>query len=87
LMNPCPIRDHNADLRQLIRKHEVEPIDQNSAAALQDASYAAGMDHYDAEYQKIVDRVWQEVYLKRVKASSDRTDVELERVVAAEKRD
>lgn len=64
LLNPCPIRDHNADLRQLIRKHEAEPIDSNSASALQDASYAEGMDRYDAEYQKIVDQVWQAAYVK-----------------------
>jgi hypothetical protein len=64
LLNPCPIRDHNADLRQLIRTHEAEPIDVNSAHALQDASYALGMDEYDKEYQAIVDHLWQNVYLK-----------------------
>ncbi|MEN6570814.1 MAG: radical SAM protein [Anaerolineaceae bacterium] len=64
LLNPCPIRDHNADLRQLIRKHEAEPIDPNSAAALQDAHYSEGMDRYDAEYQKIVDRLWETAYLR-----------------------
>ncbi|MEN6408373.1 MAG: radical SAM protein [Anaerolineaceae bacterium] len=61
-MNPCPMRDHNADLRQMIRKHEAEPIDQNAAAALQDAHFAEGMDAYDAEYQGIVDVVWEKVY-------------------------
>jgi MoaA/NifB/PqqE/SkfB family radical SAM enzyme len=64
MLNPCPIRDHNADLRQLIRKHEAEPTDHNSAEALQDAKYAAGMDAYDARWQSIVDNVWEKTYVK-----------------------
>lgn len=63
LLNPCPMRDHNADLRQFIRKYEAEPNDQNAASAIQDSKYAEGMDAYDAEYQKIVDTVWDKVYV------------------------
>ena len=63
LLNPCPIRDHNADLRQFIRKHEAEPTDHNAAEALQDASYAEGMDKYDARWQSIVDTVWEKTYV------------------------
>lgn len=79
LLNPCPIRDHNADLRQLIRTHEAEPIDTNSAHALQDASYALGMDEYDKEYQAIVDHLWQSVYLK----PAVRNDTDMEEGVKA----
>jgi MoaA/NifB/PqqE/SkfB family radical SAM enzyme len=71
LLNPCPMRDHNADLRQMIRKHEAEPLDHNAAAAIQDAHYAEGMDAYDAEYQGIVDAVWEKVYEKDQALSSE----------------
>jgi hypothetical protein len=64
LLNPCPIRDHNAELRQFVRKHEAEPTDHNAAEALQDASYAEGMDAYDARWQSIVDTVWEKTYMK-----------------------
>lgn len=78
LLNPCPMRDHNADLRQLIRKHEAEPTDDNAAAALQDGNYADGMDAYDEKYQKIVDKVWEKVYLHE----SNLTSEEMEDIVA-----
>lgn len=74
LLNPCPIRDHNADLRQFIRKHEVEPIDLNAAAAIQDEKYAKGMDAYDEKYQKIVDTVWEKVYVQN--SSLEAEDIE-----------
>ncbi len=62
LLNPCPIRDHNADFREILRKHEPEPSDPNAAAALQDENYAKGMDSYDAKYQQLVDTVWDKVF-------------------------
>jgi hypothetical protein len=71
LMNPCPIRDHHADLRRMIAKHEPDPIDINAAQALQDPDYAKGMDAYDAAYQKIVDEVWQKAYIKQQKLSQE----------------
>ncbi len=74
LMNPCPIRDHNADLRQLIAKHEPDPIDSAAEIAIQDAEYAAGMDSYDQKYQKIVDTVWQKAYIENIRLSSDELD-------------
>jgi len=74
LLNPCPIRDHNADLRQLIRKHEVEPLDLNAAEALQDANYAKGMDVYDEKYQKIVDTVWEKVYVQNSPLEAEDTE-------------
>jgi len=71
LMNPCPIRDHNADLRRMIAQHEPDPIDINAAQALQDPDYAQGMDAYDAAYQKIVDEVWQKAYIEQQRLSQE----------------
>jgi MoaA/NifB/PqqE/SkfB family radical SAM enzyme len=64
LLAPCPIRDHNAMIRQLMRKHEVNPIDNNAAQAIQDGNYAAGMDHYDEVYNSLADQVWQKYYIE-----------------------
>ena len=64
LLNPCLIRDHNTVLRQLIRKHEADPIDQNASAAIQDAEYAEGLERYGEEYQQITNKVWEKVYVQ-----------------------
>lgn len=64
LLNPCPMRDHNAMLRQFIRKHEAEPTDHNAAEALQDANYAEGMEPYDVHWQHIVDGLWEKKYVR-----------------------
>jgi len=85
LLNPCPMRDHHADLRQLIRKHEVDPADVNAAAALQDAAYARGMDDYDARYQRVVDALWDKVYLKDSSSTTGKptrlSEAELEQIL------
>jgi len=77
VLNPCPIRDHNADFREILRKHEPEPSDQNAATALQDADYAKGMDAYDAEYQHLVDTVWEKAYVQ----ASQLSEEELETII------
>lgn len=64
LLTPCLIRDHNADLRHFMEKHEVDPIDQNANIAIQDASYAKGLDEYSREYQSIADEVWDKAYVQ-----------------------
>ncbi len=69
VLNPCPIRDHNADFREILRRHEPEPSDPNAAAIIQDPEYARGIDRYDAEYQQLVDVVWDKVYLQGDKIS------------------
>ncbi|MDY6847109.1 MAG: radical SAM/SPASM domain-containing protein, partial [Chloroflexota bacterium] len=63
-INPCPIRDHNPDFLNLIRKHEPTPSDINAQAALLDPEYAKGMAEYGASYQQLVDVIWEEVYQK-----------------------
>jgi MoaA/NifB/PqqE/SkfB family radical SAM enzyme len=68
LLMPCLIRDHHNDLRQLIRKHEANPIDKNAEAALMDGDYAKGMDGYARSYSEISNRVWEEQYIKKEKA-------------------
>jgi MoaA/NifB/PqqE/SkfB family radical SAM enzyme len=63
-INPCPIRDHNPEFLNLVRKHEPTPSDINARAALLDADYALGMAEYGEAYQNLVDVIWQEVYQK-----------------------
>ncbi|MDY6872795.1 MAG: radical SAM/SPASM domain-containing protein [Chloroflexota bacterium] len=63
-INPCPIRDHNPDFLNLIRKHEPMPTDINAQAALLDPEYAKGMAEYGASYQQLVDVIWEEIYKK-----------------------
>ena len=65
LLMPCLIRDHNDDLRQLIRKHEANPIDKSAEAALIDGDYALGMDQYARAYHELADKVWEKQYLKK----------------------
>jgi len=60
---PCLIRDHHADLRQLIIKHEPEPSDEEARNALLDSNYVRGMEKYDKEYQALTDPIWRDVYL------------------------
>lgn len=66
LLMPCLIRDHNDELRQLIRKHEANPIDKNAETALMDGDYAKGMDQYARSYHKLADKVWEKNYLEKV---------------------
>ena len=71
LLNPCPVRDHNSDFRKILFKHEAEPSDANAAAAIQDEEYAAGMDAYGEEYQKIADSIWEKKYVKNIHEKPD----------------
>ena len=65
LLMPCLIRDHNEDLRQLIRKHEANPIDKSAEMALMDADYAKGIDQYAKDYHTLSDEVWKKQYLEK----------------------
>ncbi|MEN8692585.1 MAG: radical SAM protein [Desulfobacterales bacterium] len=62
---PCPIRDHNAQFRSWLRKHEPDPVDENAAQALLDPDYACGMDAYDEAYQALSSGVWKRYYLEK----------------------
>lgn len=68
LLMPCLMRDHHNDLRQLIRKHEANPIDKNAEVALMDGDYAKGMDGYARSYHDLSSRVWEEQYIRKEKA-------------------
>jgi len=68
LLMPCLMRDHHNDLRQLIRKHEANPIDKNAEVALMDGDYAKGMDSYARSYSEFSNRVWEEQYIREEKA-------------------
>jgi MoaA/NifB/PqqE/SkfB family radical SAM enzyme len=64
ILMPCPNRDHNADLRQIIRQFEPEPIDINARAALLDGDYASGLDRYDQAYQDLTKDLWKNYYVR-----------------------
>jgi len=64
---PCIIRDHHADLRHLIARHEPDPTDESARAALLDPDYARGLAEYDEEYQALSGPLWDEHYLSNKK--------------------
>jgi len=61
---PCLIRDHHAELRRLIAKHEPEPSDEEARKALLDPDYARGMEEYGVAYQALTGSLWQRDYLQ-----------------------
>lgn len=63
-MMPCPIRDHQKELRRLIAQYEPDPTDVNAREALLDKEYARGMIKYDEDYKALSDPVWEEQYLR-----------------------
>ncbi len=67
---PCPIRDHYAELRQMLNEYEPDPIDENAEAAMLDPEYAKGMEAYDEAYQALSGPVWQEHYMREPTASA-----------------
>ena len=77
LLTPCPIRDHNSVMRQLMRKHEATPIDLSASQAIQDGNYAQGMDDYSREYSSLADQVWQRIYIE----GKPMTDEEIETLI------
>ncbi len=56
---PCPMRDHHAELRRLLARHEPDPTDGNARAALLDPEYARGLDRYDAAYEELSSPLWR----------------------------
>lgn len=63
LLSPCINRDHHGDLRNLIARHEPEPIDENAHKALLDSEYANGLKAYGKDYQTLSDPYWEKYYL------------------------
>ncbi len=69
-MAPCPMRDHHAELRQIMNEFEPDPSDANAEAALLDPAYAEGMARYDAAYQALSGPVWDEHYMRTSEVSA-----------------
>ena len=65
ILMPCPNRDHNQELRQLIGQYEPDPIDDNARTAMLDPEYGKGMDEYDQAYKAVSEKVWQTYYLRK----------------------
>ena len=59
---PCPIRDHHKMFRQLLTRHEPDPMDVNARQALLDEDYARGLYEYDAAYEALSKPIWEEHY-------------------------
>ena len=72
-IEPCPIRDHHAEARQIINMYEPEPEDEMAADALSDLDYYEGLVEYDRKLSEVLDPIWERRYLSSVdhgKASS-----------------
>ena len=57
-LRPCPLIDHPARMRELIRKYGAHPTDEGAAAFL--SEFAAGLDRYAAGIARIYEKVWEE---------------------------
>jgi MoaA/NifB/PqqE/SkfB family radical SAM enzyme len=61
---PCPIRDHYAEFYEMIKGYDIVPIDDNAAAALQDADYRKGLVDYNRAVAEIFDPIWKSQYIE-----------------------
>jgi len=64
----CPIKDHYEMLRPIIdeqiAKHNLKPMDEAAAEALEDPEYKKGMVEYHKGMCKATDNIWRDKYLK-----------------------
>lgn len=56
-LRPCPIIDHPAKLREVVKKYGAHPTDSGAEAFLTD--FAEGLDSYSAEVAEIYNEVWE----------------------------
>ncbi|MCE5259805.1 MAG: radical SAM protein [Chloroflexi bacterium] len=61
---PCLNRDHHRVLRQLVARHEPDPMDENAGMALLDPEYAHGLERYGEAYDDLTEPIWNEHYLQ-----------------------
>jgi MoaA/NifB/PqqE/SkfB family radical SAM enzyme len=64
LIAPCPIRDHHADMREIIDEIGAKPLDDYAAQALEDPEYYKGMCAYNNAFDEISKDRWDEDYLQ-----------------------
>jgi MoaA/NifB/PqqE/SkfB family radical SAM enzyme len=63
LIAPCPIRDHHADMRDIIDGCSAQPLDGFAADALKDREYYEGMCEYDRAFEDVSAGRWSHDYL------------------------
>jgi MoaA/NifB/PqqE/SkfB family radical SAM enzyme len=61
----CPIRDHHAEFRRILRDCEPDPQDEAARQALLDPAYYEGMVRYGADLRELMDPIWEEEYVGR----------------------
>jgi MoaA/NifB/PqqE/SkfB family radical SAM enzyme len=59
---PCIIRDHHSTFRELVRRHQPAPTDEDARAALTDPEYHAGLERFGRELEELLGPVWRERY-------------------------
>lgn len=64
LIAPCPIRDHHADMREIIEACGARPLDSFAADALRDREYYDGMCEYNRAFDAASSGRWDRDYLE-----------------------
>ncbi len=64
---PCVIRDHFEVLKNTVTRCGSRPLNDEAAAAMQDADYHRGMVCYGEEIKRLTDPIWRGEYLEEVK--------------------
>jgi len=62
---PCPMRDHYADMLDILQQTHPHPTDEAAAEALRDPQYQKAMLHYDKELEAVFGPLWRQKYLGR----------------------
>lgn len=60
---PCPMRDHYADMLEILQQTHPHPTDEAAAEALRDPQYQKAMLHYDKELEAVFGPLWRQKYL------------------------
>jgi radical SAM protein with 4Fe4S-binding SPASM domain len=59
---PCLIRDHHADFRKIMARHDAPGTDEDARAALEDPQWHEGLEMFDREFWAITDPLWERQY-------------------------
>lgn len=62
-LRPCPIRDHYADLYEVLKSTSAHPINEEAQEALKDEGYRQGLIQYGKEIERLTHECWQKDYL------------------------
>lgn len=62
-LNPCPIRDHFLEARNIIKEYGARPIDYAPHTLLDDETYCQSLCKYDEELKKLANPIWEKQYL------------------------